>query len=395
MLPQAEAPGAIPLVLYAQVTGLAVRHSVTLISLAEPHERLAAQALRACGIQIHTIERGEPHGLARWERRWRFARTWLRGQQPFRTIWFWDKRVQQTIDELLARNPYDIVIAEDNATGIYRFETRAPRVLTEHEVRRPRSIDWQSIAGEKSWRVLLRELDWQHWRNYHLAVWRRFDGIQAFTARDAAAIQTLAPEVAARVRVNPFGVALPAIDNLSREDANEIIFIGNMTHPPNVDAAVWLGREIMPELIKLIPSAHLTIVGDSPPAEVRALANDNIAIAGYVPTIAPYLERAAVIVAPIRIGGGQRMKVLQGLAYGKAVVTTPRGADGLDIEGCAPPLSIATDTASLAQAIAELLASATARHNLGQRARAFVEQHYSPAAYARRLEKIYGELIRK
>jgi glycosyltransferase involved in cell wall biosynthesis len=241
----------------------------------------------------------------------------------------------------------------------------------------------------------LRELDWQHWRNYHLAVWRRFDGIQAFTARDAAAIQTLAPEVAARVRVNPFGVALPAIDNLSREDANEIIFIGNMTHPPNVDAAVWLGREIMPELIKLIPSAHLTIVGDSPPAEVRALANDNIAIAGYVPTIAPYLERAAVIVAPIRIGGGQRMKVLQGLAYGKAVVTTPRGADGLDIEGCAPPLSIATDTASLAQAIAELLASATARHNLGQRARAFVEQHYSPAAYARRLEKIYGELIRK
>jgi glycosyltransferase involved in cell wall biosynthesis len=396
MVPQIEAPGAIPILLHAQLTGLAAHHAVTLITIAgpDPQEWTAADNLRELGVEVHAIRRTEPQGLARWQRRWRFASSWLRGRYPFRTIWFWESRVQETIDHLLAQNDYDIVIAEDNATGVYRFQTPAPKVLTEHEVRRPRPIDWRGLAKEKSIRAGLREADWQRWRQYHLSVWQRFDGVQVFTPRDAAAIKNLAPHLASLVRVNPFGIDLPNESDPSQEESGNLVFMGNMTHPPNVDAALWFGTVIMPLLRKQIPNVRLTIVGSYPPPSVRAIAGDDILVAGYVPEIKPFFERAAVVVAPIRTGGGQRMKVLQALAYGKAVVTTARGADGLDIEGCVPPLAIANDAESFATATANLLMSANARRELGRRARAFVEQHYTPAAYARRFEMIAMDLSR-
>jgi glycosyltransferase involved in cell wall biosynthesis len=87
-----------------------------------------------------------------------------------------------------------------------------------------------------------------------------------------------------------------------------------------------------------------------------------------------------------------RMKVLQSLALGKAVVTTPRGAEGLAFNGQPPPLVTAADAAGLARAAAELLASPERRRELGRKGRAFVKYTYSPQAYAERLEANYAEL---
>jgi glycosyltransferase involved in cell wall biosynthesis len=113
-----------------------------------------------------------------------------------------------------------------------------------------------------------------------------------------------------------------------------------------------------------------------------------------VPEVEPWLEQAAVVLAPVRIGGGMRTKVLQGMAMGKAVVTTPLGAEGLSTVDGQPPLAIAQDAASLARVTAALLASARERRVLGARARAFVAKHFSAEAYVRRLEAIYAELAR-
>jgi glycosyltransferase involved in cell wall biosynthesis len=87
------------------------------------------------------------------------------------------------------------------------------------------------------------------------------------------------------------------------------------------------------------------------------------------------------------------MKVLQGMALGKAVVTTPLGAEGLTQEAGPPPLALANDVAGLVAAAAALLGDAPARRALGQRARAFVAEHYSTAAYVRRTEAVYRELL--
>lgn len=140
-----------------------------------------------------------------------------------------------------------------------------------------------------------------------------------------------------------------------------MLFTGNFTHPPNVDAALWIGHELMPKLRELRRDVRLTVVGIHPPREVMALAGADIEVTGTVPDVEPYLARTSVVLAPIRIGGGMRMKVLHALAMGKAVVTTSRGADGLEIGGERPPLAVAEDADGLALKTASLLDDDAAR----------------------------------
>src|SRR5689334_5858106 len=143
MPPQPQAPGAIPLVLHAQLVGLIERHRVTLVTVAstDPAEWEALDRIRESGVDVHAIRRTELRGLARWERRWRFATTWLRGMYPWRTIWYWEPGLQHILNRLLAEQEFDLVMVEDNAMGIYRYRTETPTIFTEYEVRRPRSVD--------------------------------------------------------------------------------------------------------------------------------------------------------------------------------------------------------------------------------------------------------------
>jgi glycosyltransferase involved in cell wall biosynthesis len=241
-------------------------------------------------------------------------------------------------------------------------------------------------------RSLLAEQDWHRWPRYQQAVWRRFDIVQAFTQRDAAAITSLAPELAGYVRVNPFGIDLPAPLAPAPDSSRELLFLGNYTHPPNVDGALWLGREIMPILRTRCPGVRLSIAGPWPPPEVRALAATDVRVEGLVEDLTPCFERAAVVIAPLRIGGGMRMKVVEAMAFGRPVVTTPRGAEGI-FDAATDSLVVAEDTTGLAAAAARLLESPADRNALGARARQAAEERFSPRAYARRLEAVYEEAV--
>lgn len=300
--------------------------------------------------------------------------------------------MQRILDTLLQKQSFDLVTIEDNAMGVYNYSTRAPLVFTEHEVRRPRPINWHAGVPSNWLRWVFCEADWYRWQRYQPLIWRRFDRVQVFTSRDAKAITALAPDLAWRVRINPFGIELPAPVDYSLEEEGNVLFVGNFTHPPNVDAALWLGAEIMPLLRTRYPGIRLTLVGIYPPKAVQALACDDIFVIGPVPEIEPFFKRAAVIVAPLRTGGGMRMKVLQAMALGKAVVTTHRGADGLSLTGQQPPLTIADSAEEIADAVKVLLESSNIRQSIGLRARDHVAEYFSAQAYARRIESIYAEL---
>ncbi len=396
MPPEREAAGAIPLVLHAQLTALRPSHELTWVTVAgpDPREWKALDCLRATGVRVAAVRRTEPYGIRRWQRRWRWATTWLGTRYPWRTIWFWEPAVQQILDRLFATESFDIIQVEDNAMGIYRYQTETPILFTEYEVRPDEYIRLEAAPTTLRGKLYdaLRENDWQRWMQYQQSVWQRFTRLQVFTSRDAQALRRIAPELADRVIVNPFGIELPA-RHYSDVNTREILFVGNFTHPPNVDAALWLGREIMPLLCARVPDARLNLVGSYAPTSVRALASDAIRLLGYVPELEPIIARAAVIVAPLRLGGGQRMKVLQSMALGKAVVTTLLGAEGLEVETAQPPLIIRDNAAEIANAIAELLEQPERRRELGCQAREFIAMYHSVPAYARRLEATYRELL--
>ncbi len=389
MPPSPTAALAIPRVLHAQLVGLEERgHRVTLAVVAGPeeHELEAVERLRAAGVDLHAVCRHEPVTEAeRWARRRRLAGGWLRGGTPWRTVWYSEPGLQPVLDRLLAERPFDVVAVEDNAAAVYRFDGAAPVVFTEHEVRRPRPF--RVTAGPKA---LLSEVDWRRWPDYHRSTWARFDLIQTFTERDADGVRQIAPALADRVRVNPFGLELPAALPPPAGSSRELVFVGNYTHRPNVDAALWLGSEIMPALRNRGARARLTLVGPWAPEAVRELAAEDIVVAGAVPDVRPYLESAAVVLAPLRIGGGMRMKVLEALAVGRAVVTTSRGAEGF--EAAPEGAFVAVDSADgFVGAVARLLDDASARDAMAIRACAYAIEHHSPAAYAERLERVYEE----
>ncbi len=238
----------------------------------------------------------------------------------------------------------------------------------------------------------LARIDHRRWPSYQREACRRFDLVSVFTEQDAADLVVRVPEIAGRVRVVPFGIEPPAALPDERPEPETVLFAGNYTHPPNVDAALWIGREIAPRLRALRPQARLRIAGIHAPAEVRALAGPGLEMLGAVPDLDAELRRSAVMLAPVRSGGGMRMKVLHALASGAAVVTTPLGAQGLAEYGD-PPLLVAGDADGLARATADLLVDEEARKDLGRQARAFVARHYGPEAYAERLEAFYAEGI--
>jgi polysaccharide biosynthesis protein PslH len=393
MVPQAEGAGAIPELLHAELAGLLEDHDVTVLGT---YGDLAGQAesaddLARAGLDVHFVDRRRSRSPARrWRVRLELATRWARGGWPWRTV-STVGGLQPVLDRLAATREFDVVAVEDSAMSALRLPSGVPAVLTEHEALRAPAEDWWD--GRLSERPLrgFRALDRRRWESYQLAAWKRADLLQVFTASDAAAIESRAPAVSPRIRVNPFGLVLPSASDRALEAPSTLLFSGTFTHPPNRDAAIWLAREIMPAIVSANPGARLRIVGTAPPREVLALAGANVEVIADAPSVRPHMEAAAVVVAPVRGGGGMRMKVLQAFAAGKPVVTTRLGAEGFDVLDPSPPLVIGDTAEAIAAAVEGLLADAGRRRELGRQAREFAERYHSPAAWAARLGAIYEE----
>jgi len=393
--PAAEGGGAIPVLLHAELLGLQQRHELTLVTAVgdEPGE---AEAVARLGgeVEVHAADRRRPPpGMARRRRQLRMAGAWARGRWPWRTVWFADPGIQRILDRLGGQRSFDVVAVEDSAMSVFRYPAGVPKVFTHHEVLRSRPVDWHP-GGPRNWPGwAFGELDWRRWAGFQYQAWRQFDLVQVFSQRDAEQVAELAPELAPRVRVDPFGLVLPPPADPAREQAGTILFVGAFHHPPNRDAAIWLAREILPAVRAHHPGARLRIVGSGPTPEVRALAGADVEVIADAPSVLPHLEEAAVVMAPVRTGGGMRMKVLQAMAAGKAVVTTPRGTEGYNGFGEEPPLAVGESEAEIAAATAELLADDGRRRQMGERARQFAERHHSPEAWAERQTAVFEEAV--
>jgi glycosyltransferase involved in cell wall biosynthesis len=393
--PSAKSRGGRPQATHASLLELSRRHAITLVTQAggDPSDRDAIAMWRAAGVDVRVVAWPRYRGVRLWVRRMRLATSWLTGREPWKNVLYRDRRIQNILDQLLSEKRVDLVLVEDNLMGGYDLQTQLPVVLTEHEVRRPRRVEWRPVLMSASPRRVLGELDWQRWSGYQRKVWDRFDRIVCVTDEDATIASQLLPRIASRIRVNPLGIEVPQALDPSLEEPETIVFVGAMSHSPNVDAAVWLASDIMPVLRRKRPGVRLYIVGHSPTRSVLALASADVFVTGAVASVEPFLARAAVVVAPVRIGGGLRTKVIQAMAFGKPVVTSERGGRGIGDPGDDRPLIVADDAFDFASKCDALLADPERRHALGRRGRNYVIEHHSPRAYVDRLERVFEEIL--
>ncbi|MEI2689486.1 MAG: glycosyltransferase family 4 protein [Anaerolineae bacterium] len=195
------------------------------------------------------------------------------------------------------------------------------------------------------------------------------------------------------VEVVPNGVDVTYfIPQPAARDNKSVVYVGHYGYPPNADAAQYFVQAIWPLIRSRIPEAQFIAVGMQPPAGLAG--HPGVTVTGAVPDVRPYLADAAVVVAPLRVGGGTRIKIVEALAAGKAVVSTTLGAEGLDVVA-GRDLLLADEPQTFAAAVADLLANPGLRADLGRNGRALVEQNYNWDCLAQKQEQIFIRLANR
>jgi GT2 family glycosyltransferase/glycosyltransferase involved in cell wall biosynthesis len=169
---------------------------------------------------------------------------------------------------------------------------------------------------------------------------------------------------------------------------SDLLFVGNFSHPPNRDAVMFLCREIFPEIKKVIKNIRLYIVGNNPQQDIKALSSEDIVITGYVEDLTPYLLKARISVAPLRYGAGMKGKIGEALSFGLPVVTTPIGAEGMNIVHGVHAL-IAETKDEFVDYVIRLYSDRALWENLSINGKKLIENRYSPAVVRDILQKVF------
>lgn len=245
------------------------------------------------------------------------------------------------------------------------------------------SFKWSQYADKHRW-----PLSWLYRREGRtLLAYERAVAAQAqrsffVTDNEVDLFRRLAPESAATVQAMSNGVDADFFSfdqdrpNPYSADELPVVFTGAMDYWPNIDGVAWFTSEVLPRLMARWPRVHFYIVGRNPPSQVSALAGTNVTVTGTVPDVRPYLQHAAVVVAPLRVARGIQNKILEAMAMERPVVTVPGCADAIGADATQGVLRAETPE-DFEQAIQALLITPLECAVLGKAARQYVLQHYS------------------
>jgi glycosyltransferase involved in cell wall biosynthesis len=234
-------------------------------------------------------------------------------------------------------------------------------------------------------------LQWQRLSRYEAEVCRRADRVLAVSKADASALRGLIPNLG--VTVVPNGIDTqayqPAAAGASDQEAT-LIFTGTMDFRPNVDAVLWFAREVLPGIESEVPDVQFIVVGQRPHRRLNPLRrHPSIVITGWVEDVRPYFRDATIYVAPLRMGGGTRLKLLEAMAMGTPIVATSLGAEGYPVQ-TGRELILADTPAAFAEAVVSLLKAEDRRAELTEAARTFVEERYDWSAIVPQVEEAYA-----
>ena len=306
--------------------------------------------------------------------------------------------LQDELDRVLRGQRFDVVNLEFPYLAHYRLRqsppgtSPPPLVLDAHEI--AYDIVRQMARSDVSpGRRLYAELNWRKLRRDEGAAFRSVDGIYACSAADQQRVLTHAPS--ARTVVIPNAADVDFYQPRPSDppsDGRTVVFFGLLSTFPNIDGVLFFLREIWPRIAAERPQARCKIIGARPPASVAQQAGPRVEITGFVEDLRPHLAAAAMLVVPLRLGGGTRLKIVEGMAMGKPIVSTALGAEGIE---AAPErdLLIADEPSEFATAVVRLLDDPALAARLGGSARRLAVERYSWSAAALTLERFFGEVI--
>jgi glycosyltransferase involved in cell wall biosynthesis len=380
------------------IGGLSRSHEVSVLSFVDPREDFAA-SIRATAAYCKRVIAVPNERLALTTPRKRLLQgRSLLSKRSFADFVYHTARLEDALQRLLAQEPYDVVQFEFTHMAANRPRNgvdsgrRPIFVLDEHNIEY--DILRRTAGADTALdRKLYNSIDWRKLREEEQEAWRHLDGCALTSTRDEALLRHEVPTAKTAVVPNAVDIDFfrPRAET-GGEDPKTIVFFGALNYHPNIDAMLFFLREILPRLKARHPELKFQIVGQHPPPAIVARAGDGVELTGLVDDVRPYLARAAVVVAPIRIGGGTRFKILEAMAMGKAIVSTAIGAEGIEVRHGSDIL-LADEPDSFSEQVDRLLSDAGLRRAIGAAARSLIERRYGWPASVHRLEAFHAELL--
>jgi glycosyltransferase involved in cell wall biosynthesis len=364
---------------YQMIRYLAKRHAVTVLTYAGPGDADRVAALQKAGARVTIVTRPEPSAAVKRRSQLLSLFSPLSFQrQSLRSV-----ELQAEIDGLLTEHEFDIIQVESSQMCGFEYRSRATLLLDEHNIEY--ELLYRTFKTEVS--PLRRFYNWVEYRKFRREEqrsWLRSDGCILTSDREEVILRHFAPGKPTTVVPNGVDVDYFRAGN-SDVDRDSIVYVGVMHYRPNVDAALYFIREILPHILQTRPSACFSIVGGGAPDELRRLAGPNVLFTDTVPDTRPYVSRASAFVVPLRMGSGTRLKVLEGLSMSRPLVSTSLGCEGIDaVDGV--HLLIADEPVAFARAVLRVLDDRDLAARLGGAGRLLVERSYSWPSVLARLE---------
>ena len=306
--------------------------------------------------------------------------------------------LQPALDRVLRTTRFDIVNLEFSFLGDCDLrqapagERRPPVIVDSHNIDYDLARQYAQ-ADASLVRRLYAAANWRKLRREELSTYGAADGVYLCSAADERRLLGEIPGVRTAVIPNAADVEFyqPRPTD-PPPDGRTVVYFGLLSYVPNIDGVTHFAKTIWPRIADAHPAARLKIVGRGPPPSLLALAGPRVELTGFVEDLRPHLAEAAALVVPLRLGGGTRLKIVEGMAMGKAIVSTTLGAEGIDAVA-GRDLLIADEPAAFADAVNRLLADPDLADRVGRSARHLAVQRYAWSSAARSLENFYRQVL--
>ncbi len=372
------------------VRHLARWHEITYLCNVQEHERCDLPKMEALGLELQTVPwREAPRRSARFYLD--LSRN-LASRYPFNVNKDYDPRLRARARELLAKKAYDLLICDfvqmaRNAVGL-----PAPAsLLFQHNVE-AQIFERHSQQDEGWLRRQYMKIQWRKMRAFEASAGREFDGVVAVSEEDRRTFQR-------EYGWNHVRVIDTAVDTeyFAPQDALEaedrVVFVGSLDWLPNEDGVRYFVEQVWPAIRARRPGARFQAIGRTPSGALQRLsAVPGVEIVGTVPDVRPYIAAATVVVVPLLVGGGTRMKIYEAMAMRRAVVSTTLGAEGLRVNDGAE-IVLADTAESFARQVTSLLENRALRRRIADRGYECVTRQFSAEVVARQFEAICQDVV--
>lgn len=293
--------------------------------------------------------------------------------------------LRRRLRRLCREHKVDVVVCDFLAPSInVPNDLGVPMVLFQHNVE---AMIWErhaQVATHPLKKAYMTE-QWRRMKRFEGNECRRFSSVVAVSTQDAEVFRrdygvAEVPDVPTGVDTDYF-VRQPEVPRTP----GSMVFTGSMDWMPNEDGIAWFAEAILPRIRAAIPTATLTIVGRNPTPKVRALhaPEAGVSVTGSVPDVRPYLASHQLFIVPLRVGGGTRLKIYEGMTMGLPTVSSTIGAEGLPVVD-GEHLVLADDPEAFAQACIALLNDQARCEAMGNAADSYVREHFGWDGVAKR-----------